>query len=432
MKLGLEGGDAFFWPTTYSPTASFADGSATATVALANTNDRRAGGDHSVTITLAAGDSYTVGTANSVAVTIRDDDSAPGAPAITYMTPRDRKMFVAWSLPTDLGRIDGVAAGFNDVIDLEVEFRGTAADWDSNGDDNPDREWRQVFHNWSADRAPIEIQHSLMEANHEYEVRIRVAAAGNGPWSAVATGRTLAAAAPAVTNVNIGSSPASGDTYGLGEEIVVNAIFDAELDVTGTPRLLLLIGGDSTYRSYRWAEYDAANSRPAGHSGTANLKFRYTVRAGDADSNGISIDDEPPAWDFIDAAGGSIRAYCANTGTAQELADCRAAALYANLGIGDHAIANAASHKVERGGPGGAGPERRRGLGARADAQLQMAVAGGVGDRLPGGMVGRTARPDGPRSRRTSPRRRRPAQAMSSSPRRTSPGRRPGTTAYSR
>ena len=52
----------------------------------------------------------------------------------------------------------------------------------------------------------------------EWEVRMRMATSpGNGAWSAVATGRTLAADAPKVTLVDIESDPASGDTYGLGE-----------------------------------------------------------------------------------------------------------------------------------------------------------------------------------------------------------------------
>ena len=101
----------FDWPANASASATvdFADGAATVTATLSDTNDKLAGGDHRVTITLKAGHSYAVGSPNSVSVTVRDDESLAAAAAIVSITPQDRAMLVAWSPPADLGRVDGVA-----------------------------------------------------------------------------------------------------------------------------------------------------------------------------------------------------------------------------------------------------------------------------------------------------------------------------------
>ena len=48
--------------------------------------------------------------------------------------------------------------------------------------------------------------------------------------------------APTVTDVNVSSSPASGDTYKLGETISVTLTFSEKVDVTGTPRLSIDMG----------------------------------------------------------------------------------------------------------------------------------------------------------------------------------------------
>ncbi len=79
--------------------------------------------------------------------------------------------------------------------------------------------------------------------------------------------------APSIT-----SSPASGDTYVAGEMITVEVGFDEPVVVTGTPRVYLTVG---------------PNRRAASFTGTstsgADLRFSYTVRAGDMDDNGVSI-----------------------------------------------------------------------------------------------------------------------------------------------
>ena len=45
-----------------------------------------------------------------------------------------------------------------------------------------------------------------------------------------------------ITDVEVTSSPASGDTYGIGETIEISATFSTAVEVNGTPSLGLLAG----------------------------------------------------------------------------------------------------------------------------------------------------------------------------------------------
>ena len=84
-------------------------------------------------------------------------------------------------------------------------------------------------------------------------------------------------AAPTVSTVAVTSSPATGNTYERGENIEVTVTFSAAVDVTGTPRLALTVGGDTRQASHNRG------------SGAAAQVFRYTVVRADSDPDGISI-----------------------------------------------------------------------------------------------------------------------------------------------
>ena len=84
------------------------------------------------------------------------------------------------------------------------------------------------------------------------------------------------AVAPYIDEVNI-VPPASGETFVLGAEIEVRAIFSEAVTVVGQPIVDLLVGTET-----RRARY-------AGGGGTETLAFRYRVAAGDEDEDGVSI-----------------------------------------------------------------------------------------------------------------------------------------------
>ena len=127
---------------------------------------------------------------------------------------------------------------------------------------------------------------------------------------------------PVVTGVRFAGSPQQGATYGASEEIVVGVSFATDrteaIIVEGAPELALKIGGSTRQATYYYA--DTAGS-------ATTLYFRYTVQAADADTDGISIDDDALTIG-VQAAIRSARGHNAVT----------------DLGI--HAIANNPSHKV--------------------------------------------------------------------------------------
>ena len=82
---------------------------------------------------------------------------------------------------------------------------------------------------------------------------------------------------PNITDVEVSSSPARDDTYGVGETIEISATFSTVVDVNGTPSLGMWAGG------WKAAKYLRG-------SGSDTLVFGYTVKSGDRDGNGISMD----------------------------------------------------------------------------------------------------------------------------------------------
>jgi len=99
--------------------------------------------------------------------------------------------------------------------------------------------------------------------------------------------------APAVESIHLGSSPADGDTYELGELIQVAVEFDRAVTVTGSPQVALTAGSRVV---------NAPLSSTILNFDTDFLQFEYRVQAADADTDGISI-----AANAIRLNGGSIR-----------------------------------------------------------------------------------------------------------------------------
>ena len=93
---------------------------------------------------------------------------------------------------------------------------------------------------------------------------------------------------PTVSNLAITSDPGSDRTYAAGDEIRVTVTFSETVEVTGTPRLQIELGGGS-----RTADYQ-------GGSGTAALVFEYEVAEGDSDTDGVGVEADS-------LSGGTIR-----------------------------------------------------------------------------------------------------------------------------
>ena len=107
---------------------------------------------------------------------------------------------------------------------------------------------------------------------------------------------------PPVTGVSMASSPASGDTYGVGETVTVRLAMREDVTVVlpGRPHVWLEVGG-----AVRRAEY----SGPVA-SATRALEFSYTVQEGDLDTDGVRLcSSDRPGIDCgrIHLNGGTIR-----------------------------------------------------------------------------------------------------------------------------
>ena len=124
------------------------------------------------------------------------------------------------------------------------------------------------------------------------------------------------AAVPRVEAVWVSSRPPNGVAYARGEKIEVGIRFVVPVEVDGSPRLAVSVGG-----RIRWASPSVQSSDGRNHW------FRYEVQAKDLDADGISI-----LANALQLNGGSIRS---------------AAGANADLNLGGHAIENAGDHKVD-------------------------------------------------------------------------------------
>ena len=135
--------------------------------------------------------------------------------------------------------------------------------------------------------------------------------------------RVLDVVGPSVSDVEIVSTPASGDAYqaSSGEVIRVSVGFDEAVEVSTSasgPSLTLTIG-----ETMRTATYDPSSSE------ASTLMFTYALQAGDADANGISVEE-----DALVLAGAVITDVSERKN------------LIEDTSLGDHAILNAAGHRV--------------------------------------------------------------------------------------
>ena len=110
------------------------------------------------------------------------------------------------------------------------------------------------------------------------------------------------------TGVSIPSAPADGTAYAAGETVTIALAMSEPVLVTGTPRVRLGVGG---------AVQRAAYVGPRG-AATSELRFAYTVQAGDFDSDGLQICSHRAAGcGRIALDGGTVRA--ASDGTDADL-----------------------------------------------------------------------------------------------------------------
>ena len=144
---------------------------------------------------------------------------------------------------------------------------------------------------WAASQEDATLGHAGLAHDPDHKVDWRTQPASGGDDSPGGTGGD--GGPPSVTGVSVVSSPASGDTYMLGETIRVQVTFDAAVSVTGTPRLS--IDMDPAHWGTKHAAY-------AGGGGTTSLTFSHAVVEPNHSTQGIAVLANSLALD-----GGTIR-----------------------------------------------------------------------------------------------------------------------------
>ena len=237
----------------------------------------------------------TWGTAQTVTVTAGDDaDTANDAVSLTHS---------AASTDTDYDgiSIDGVAVTVNDNDTAPATgaptITGTAqvgqtltavttGIMDADGLTSPTYtyQWIRVDGTDEADIASANSStYILGDADLGTTLKVRVTFAddlGHTETLTSAATATVGAAAtgpPTVTEVAVTSTPASGTTYYLADEVIEFTVtFSAPVTVTGTPTFAFRLGAATRQAAY------------ASGSDSAALVFARTVQAGEVDRNGIS------------------------------------------------------------------------------------------------------------------------------------------------
>ena len=250
----------------------------------------------------------TWGTAQTVTVTAGDDaDTANDAVSLTHS---------AASTDTDYDgiSIDGVAVTVNDNDTAPATgaptITGTAqvgqtltavttGIMDADGLTSPTYtyQWIRVDGTDEADIASANSStYILGDADLGTTLKVRVTFADDLGHTetltsaATATVGAVATGPPTVTEVAVTSTPASGTTYYLADEVIEFTVtFSAPVTVTATPKFAFRLGAAT-----RQAAYESGSDSTA-------LVFARTVQAGEVDRNGIS-------WNAIALAldGGTI------------------------------------------------------------------------------------------------------------------------------
>ena len=117
------------------------------------------------------------------------------------------------------------------------------------------------------------------DASHKVDWQLSEEGGASGD-SGDSGGEQEQSAPPSVTGASVASSPASGNTYALGETISVTLTFSEAVDVTGAPQIAIDL--DPAEWGEKWAAYESG-------SGTSSLTFTHTVAEPNISTQGIAV-----------------------------------------------------------------------------------------------------------------------------------------------
>ena len=243
------------------------------------------GDDNTVTITHGVdgvGSGYDFVTAGSVTAKVTDTDTVPRQPAAPTVAPlAPTALHVEWTAPDSTGRPA--------VSNYDAQYCET-------GDDGACKQASPLWTDGPQDVTGTDADITGLTADTGYLVRVRASNPdGDGAWSqptAASTPAVAAGSTATIASLSVASTPAEASTYAQGEKIVIEVEFattDAALVVltlrgTRVPYLAIDVGG-----AEKRAVYTGVDNTSAVSDGKATASFSYTVQAGDADADGISV-----------------------------------------------------------------------------------------------------------------------------------------------
>jgi uncharacterized repeat protein (TIGR02059 family) len=181
--------------------------------------------------------------------------------------------------PTDL-RIDG---GTSDIVDQSSGPNTAVGTLSVSDPDGGSPTYSLVAGAGDTHNALFNVAGNTLRVNNpsamapgDYSVRVLASDGAGGTVEQVLTIKVADLTPPGVTSVLV---PANG-TYAAGGDLTFTANFNEAVTVEtsgGIPHIALVIGSQTIYADY------------VSGSGTTALTFRYTVKSGEADANGITV-----------------------------------------------------------------------------------------------------------------------------------------------
>ena len=243
----------------------------TGTVTITANNNGVDAPNKTVMVTGTATNSEGVTGPSNVTLTIRDDDATPVITTAALILVAENETVVATLQATDEDdRTEDLVwsiTGGNDRSQFTLMGGGrlaftAAKDYEESDDSDRDGDYEVT----------VQVSDGFNAVEVDFTVRLQ----------------DVDDTSPTVSKLEITSDPGTDRTYAAEDEIQVTVTFSETVEVTGTPRLQIELGGGS-----RTADYQ-------GGSGTAALVFEYEVADGESDTDGLGVEADS-------LSGGTIR-----------------------------------------------------------------------------------------------------------------------------
>ena len=200
-----------------------------------------------------------------------------------------------------------------------------------------------------ADTLRASITAPVLDEEATVRLRLRVEGRGGASHGVTSEPAEFTIGPLKVTGVAFASAPASGDTYGAGENIEVAVTFSDTVVITGMPSISPRVG--SAFKVARYVR--GSESR--------RLVFAYEVQAADMDADGISMDADQLSVEF---------------GTITSRFGAKVPSFGAAFQIEHDALAADPNHKVD-----GSATALTGGICGRTNAGARRAAGAGAGER---------------------------------------------------